>query len=360
MNAYSKGELTRVYGWDFLRGLCALAVGLYHLLMWLHVTQWHSFGSYGVYLFFVLSGASLAYTYGNKFSQGNFVFWKFLGMRYARLAPLFILLMLLILPWKIIKDGATAALIKNFLMNGFFIFGFFDPAVNSMLIGGWSLGIEFVYYFIFPLILFFILRCNFSSFAFIAAVLVQFWWIRQTIGLPSGYSQNATEFHHPQAFIAYFVGGCILGNLRRQQKFLAMPVHVSAILCFCGFSIIGTLTSVRAGDELLGMRGVVGFLVCFFLVWVAGAVNIQRKIFASTAQLLGNSTYGLYLIHPVVFFGLIWVIFPRIGFADPGSWHVSMRFVMIFVVLAISFLLALASEKYFENPIRKRLKKAFA
>ncbi|MFN3437200.1 MAG: acyltransferase family protein [Acidovorax sp.] len=359
MSNYNERGMSRVYGWDFLRGLCALAVGLYHLLMWLQMVEWYSFGSYGVYLFFVLSGASLAYTYGNKISQGNFVFWKFLGMRYARLAPLYILLMFLILPWKIMKDGATASLMKIFLMNGFFIFGFFDPAVNSILIGGWSLGIEFVYYFLFPLILFFVLKCHFSIIVFMTAVLVQFWWIYHTIGLPSGYAQNATEFHHPQAFIAYFVGGCILGNLRRGQKFLVMPAHVFAIFVLCGFSIIATLTSVGAGDELLGMRGAFGFVVCFFLVWVAGAADLKKK-YARTAQLLGDATYGLYLIHPVVFFGLIWVIFPRIGFSDPASWCVSLRIAMVVVILAVSFLLALVSEKYFENPIRKRLKKAFA
>ena len=54
----------RVLGWDVLRGVCALAVASYHLLLWLDIAALHTFGSYGVYLFFVLSGASLGVVSG--------------------------------------------------------------------------------------------------------------------------------------------------------------------------------------------------------------------------------------------------------------------------------------------------------
>ncbi|RYY87902.1 MAG: acyltransferase, partial [Comamonadaceae bacterium] len=47
----------RVLGWDLLRGLSAVAVATYHLLSWQQVAAIHAWGSYGVYLFFVLSGA---------------------------------------------------------------------------------------------------------------------------------------------------------------------------------------------------------------------------------------------------------------------------------------------------------------
>src|SRR4051794_32821994 len=53
----------RVLGWDLLRGLCALTVATYHMLLWLDIAELPALGTYGVYLFFVLSGASLAYNY---------------------------------------------------------------------------------------------------------------------------------------------------------------------------------------------------------------------------------------------------------------------------------------------------------
>jgi peptidoglycan/LPS O-acetylase OafA/YrhL len=79
----------RVLGWDVLRGLCALAVASYHLLAWQDVATLHTFGSYGVYLFFVLSGASLAYNYQGLI-DGPPAVLRFLAVRWLRLAPLFV------------------------------------------------------------------------------------------------------------------------------------------------------------------------------------------------------------------------------------------------------------------------------
>ena len=62
----------RVFGWDLLRGMCAFAVASYHLMFWQDIAAIHTLGSYGVYLFFMLSGASLAYNYADKFESGQF------------------------------------------------------------------------------------------------------------------------------------------------------------------------------------------------------------------------------------------------------------------------------------------------
>lgn len=94
--------LERVLGWDLLRGMCAIAVACYHLLLWQDVAALHTLGSYGVYLFFVLSGASLTYTYGDQLASRvtarKFSFSRFLWVRYLRLAPLYLVRMAVVLP----------------------------------------------------------------------------------------------------------------------------------------------------------------------------------------------------------------------------------------------------------------------
>ncbi len=350
--------MNRILGWDLLRGLCALAVGGYHLSMWLDLGYFYSFGSYGVYLFFVLSGASLMYTYGGYLEEGSFSFKKFLLLRYFRLAPLYVLLMLLVLPWKIIKEGATIALLKKFFLNGFFVFGFFDPAASSMLVGGWSLGIEAIYYLIFPALGFCVLRKNWFFVVFFLLLVVQVWWVTSTIGSPGGYLGNNIELHQPQAFIVYFFGGCLIGYLRRKEMFPSLPNRIGMALVAFGFLAIAAINPVNAGDELLGVRGVVGFCVCFFLVWIATGLRLKNR-FAKAAEFLGDATYGLYLIHPVIFFGMAWVIFPRIGWGDPLSWSLGSRLGLILLVLALAAALALLSDKYFEKPIRNRAKAVF-
>lgn len=347
--------MNRVLGWDLLRGLCALAVGGYHLSMWLDVGNFHSFGSYGVYIFFVLSGASLMYTYGGQLEEGNFKFKQFLLLRYFRLAPLYIILMLLVLPWKIIKEGATSALFNKFLINGFFVFGFFDPAASSMLIGGWSLGIEAVYYLIFPLFGFVVLRGKLFFVVFFLLLVVQVWWVTGTIGSPGGYQENFVALHQPQAFIVYFFGGCLIGYLRRKEEISLLSNRMVMVLVTLGFFAIAAINSVDAGGELLGVQGVVGFCLCFFLVWIIGGLRLQNGS-AKAAEFLGDATYGLYLIHPVIFFGMAWVVLPKMGWGDPVFWNLGSRVGLILLVLVLAAALALLSEKFFEKPIRNRAK----
>ena len=67
-----------------------------------------------MYLFFVLSGASLAYIYSDQLASRvttrKFSFSRFLWVRYLRLAPLYLALMAVVLPWKLLKEGLSSGL----------------------------------------------------------------------------------------------------------------------------------------------------------------------------------------------------------------------------------------------------------
>ncbi len=69
MSAIDSAPPGRVLGWDLLRGICALGVASYHLMAWQKLADIHSIGFYGVYLFFVLSGASLTLNYLPRFAR---------------------------------------------------------------------------------------------------------------------------------------------------------------------------------------------------------------------------------------------------------------------------------------------------
>ena len=103
------------------------------------------------------------------------------------------------------------------------------------------------------------------------------------------------------------------------------------------------------------MQGVVGFCLCFFLVWIIGGLRLQNG-YSKAAEILGDATYGLYLIHPVIFFRMAWVVLPKMGWGDPVSWNLGSRVGLILLVLVLAAALALLSEKFFEKPIRNRAK----
>jgi peptidoglycan/LPS O-acetylase OafA/YrhL len=342
----------RILGWDLLRGLCALAVAIYHLLMWQDVAQLHTFGAYGVYLFFVLSGASLAYTYSGPFREGQFSFSGFLWVRYMRLAPLYLVLMLAVLPWKLAKEGWGPPLATKLALNATFLFGFFDPAVNAVLIGGWSLGIEAIFYLVFPALLLCATHSRQLGLALFALLaLLQAAWIAQTIGGPGGYAPNAVAYHQAPAFAAYFMGGCLLGLSRRKGRAPGAPAPGLLAAVGAGFVLLWALNTAEAGDELLGWRGLACAALCFALAWLAGGLDL-RNVSARVAAHLGDATYGLYLIHPIVFFAANWFLIPRLGLPEPARWPLALQWMLLLAVIAVSMVLAVLSERYFERPLR--------
>lgn len=221
------------------------------------------------------------------------------------------------------------------------------------------MGIEAIYYLMFPLLGFLVLRGKWFFAVFPVLLLVQMWWVTSTIGSQGGYQENIVALHQPQAFVAYFFGGCFIGYLRRKEIASSLSNQMVIALVASGFCAIAAINPADAGDELLGVRGVVGFVVCFFLVWLIGGLRLENT-FAKAAEFLGDATYGLYLIHPVVFFGMAWVILPRAGWADPLSWSQGARWGLVLLVLAMAVVLALLSERFLEKPIRNRAKALFA
>lgn len=343
---------THIFGWDFLRGLCALAVASYHLLSWLDVAYWHSLGTHGVYIFFVLSGASLAYTYGPQIKARSFDFSGFLFLRYFRLAPLFLLLVALSLPWKFHKDGFSIDLLADVLLNTTFLFGIYKPTLHSLLVGGWSLGIEVVFYMAFPLMLATLRHPALATGFFAFLLAVQASWISATVGSVEGYEATLVAYHHAPAFAAYFFAGCIIGWRRRFNTGIKTLAETRGwVLLVLGLLCVYALNPKNAGDQIIGWRGVSLACLCVLLVDLAGKIQWKTSM-KKLAQRLGDATYGVYLIHPVIYFGLTMVALPMTGMAPATDWGTIAKVGLTFAVLACSWVLALISEYTFERPLR--------
>lgn len=127
----------RIYGLELLRGLCALFVAIYHCMLWGNLAHLHSCG---------ISGAVLYHSYHAKIGR-TVSFDGFLLRRFARLAPLYALCTV------VVAIGLMKYPSWRHLLNISLLFGFANPGQTSTVTGGWSLGIEFVLYTIFPLLL---------------------------------------------------------------------------------------------------------------------------------------------------------------------------------------------------------------
>ncbi|MDB5875133.1 MAG: Acyltransferase family protein [Ramlibacter sp.] len=345
-------------GWDVLRGLCALAVASYHLMYWQDVASLHTLGSYGVYLFFVLSGASLAYNYSGRLA-GPRDAAVFLATRWLRLAPLYIVLCVVFVAFLSLRNGQWVdQLPLRLSLNITFAFGVHDPVIWALLIGGWSLGIEFLYYLAFPLVLALLPRAAWCAVAALALGLLQWAWIYRTVGSEAGYAASAVAYHQVPAFAAYFFGGCVIGHWRRLRFFsLRQGWGVLAWLLVGGLLL--ALNPAEAGDELLGLRGAVLFGACFAVVFVSGQVSVGARL-APVARWLGDITYGCYLLHPMFFFGFVWFVLPRFSAIDITDAPVVAKCAMLAAVLVLSCVTATASERWFEAPLRRWGKRVLA
>ena len=342
----------RVLGWDLLRGMCAFAVASYHLMYWQDIAAIHTLGSYGVYLFFVLSGASLAYNYADKFQSGQFSFLGFLRVRYLRLAPLYLALMLVALPWKIVKGGPTFDLASTYFLNATFLFGFFNPSVNASLVGGWSLGIEAIFYLAFPCLMLTFRSAQLAACTLILLLAIQIGWIAATLGQSGGEVQNFKAYFQAPAFAAYFMTGCVLGVAKRKgllEAFRFKSMGLAVLLA--GFACMVLVNPTAAFDEVLGWRGFILATTCLAMVYAASRMSVSGSL-SKLAGYFGDATYGLYLFHPVLFFGLVQIILPRAGITNPSEWALYARLIFGCSVIGLAFWLALLSERHFEKPVR--------
>ena len=348
----SASHAPRVLGWDLLRGLCALSVAVYHYLTWQGIAHLSTLGTYGVYLFFLLSGASMAYVYGPQTFASVRGIAGFLAVRWMRLAPLYLLVCVSFLAMLAAHNGGWVDdLGYRLLLNATFAFGLNDPGIWALAIGGWSLGIEFVFYLAMPAIAWLLPRPALKWVALALVVAVQATWVARTVGA-QGLAEATAAYHQVPAFAAYFLSGCLIGHAQRRGGMA--PLSWPAGLAVWGgmAAILLALATPVPGDELVGWRGIVLPVAAALTVWASGRVAVPRR-FVGWAQWLGDITYGTYLLHPMLFFGFAWFVLPHLTADGIEQLPLALRVLVIAVGVPLSALLAQASERWFERPFRQ-------
>ncbi len=348
----------RIPGWDLLRGLCALAVMSYHLLGWQDIVHLSPLGTYGVYLFFLLSGASMAYVYDADRVATWGGAWRFLLTRWFRLAPLYLLACLAFLAMLAARNGFWASEIPYRLaLNASFAFGLHDPTTWALAVGGWSLGIEFVFYLAFPFLMQ-AARTGVGRWLALAALVgVQAAWIDATLGR-DGFDAAITAYHQVPAFGAWFFAGCLVGQARREQgawrgRGLSWTVGV---LAWGGLGLLLVAATLPTqGAELLGWRGLLIPLACALAVWVSGQVRVERPFALALADLLGRLTYGVYLIHPLVYFGFAWFVWP--GAQEAAAANQTVGLAIAVAAGGVTCVLATQGYRWVEAPFQDLAKR---
>jgi exopolysaccharide production protein ExoZ len=338
-----KGTLSaeRVIGFDLLRGVCAIAVLVYHVFAWNGWGHLYNWGTYGVYIFFCLSGASMYIAYRRRLGNVQAIH-NFLVLRLVRLMPLYILALILSVAINSFKSGFDLRLLAASALNIFFLFGLGNPGATSQVTGGWSLGIEFIFYLIFPVLLSLMRSKRMVLLMLSISLIGQHLFI--SIVFENGQSLVANWVGYTQflSFSFYFVAGCAIGWLLSERKVVPFGSFLTL-----GFILIIGLSSGSVSEEtLVGPTGICLSIAAVLAVAASSSIKLG-EIGIRISDLLGRCSYGIYILHPLVAGAL--KQFSRFIYLNPS----------LFLVLAIflTLVLSLFAERFVERPIQKAIKK---
>ena len=306
---------------DFLRGIASLAVVLVHYggLGFLGdgiLTKIFYQGTYGVHLFFVISGMVIPLSlFNSNYTLTHKDFLKFILKRFIRISlPYYVAVLLICIQHQLTGyDGPHAKfeimrLVHHFTYTiPFSNYTFFDPVF-------WSLSIEFQFYILIALLYPLFVTRN----KMLALVI---YMLSLASCLPVFKNSNFLVFHYSPLFT--------VGVLLFLSHAELLPKFHLYLLSFGAFS----LCYFHLGLAIM-LAGLIGFMFIHFFPF-------KNKV----TGFLGTISYSVYLTHN--FFRLFYFVFIA-HFAPELT--LSLKFLFLVCVVGLTILFASLFYKFIEKP----------
>lgn len=290
-----------------LRGLAATAVVLHHLQRLTDIKPPELFQfigrdfGYSVHLFFILSAFSLSYSTESRQQHHNWL-QEYFVKRFFRIAPLFYFMIALEIVRQITFAGRVISDFNQILLNVTFTFGFVP--YESLVWAGWSVGAEMIFYAIFPVLLLTI-RTHRSALVLLVISTVISYLIRSA--LHAQYLASIPQPRWDWSYLAFAsnMGFFAMGIYAYQLSRLCKgSILASRIIPLFAVIIIGGLMFFDAGKYFHGDGRwdlvIWGLGLMALCVWqrISPSLIIASRSF----EYLGERSFSIYLLHPVVIF----------------------------------------------------------
>lgn len=337
--------MNRLYNLDYLRGLAAFGIMIYHYLSWTlgkfsADTFMGRLGIYGVSIFYVLSGLTLYYVYYDKMKPSKEDIVSFFKKRIFRIFPLLWLVTIV----AIILSRKSPDFYSLFLnLSGLFGFIKWDTYFSA---GVWSIGNELVFYAFFP---FFILFSkSYKPLMALLAITIlglYLYFAFNKLNQDLTLSEQWRNYVNPLNQVFLFLGGFLIGRFLHNVKIknsIVITLLLLGLILFIFYPVTGdTINLVTGVNRLI-------FTACCFLICISfyKMTFTLPKFIHKPLTLLGEASYSVYLLHPIVYSvtGIALTISSKYLFHFPESVRL---IISVISTLIISYFVYQRFEKYF-------------
>jgi peptidoglycan/LPS O-acetylase OafA/YrhL len=339
----------RIEGLDVLRGFTALYVMVFHInefgCIYIYEGIFKSIISYGyigVPIFFIISGFSLSYATAKSSFFSEKGIYSFYIKRFFRILPLFYLALIIHLLLNTLLLNKPFNLSET-LLTCSFLFPFFNGHQESLVLAGWSLGVEMIFYIFFP---FFLILKNNKYALYLLTIVSSYIFLHfsthnnGTIEKTHYFSFGYNLIFFTLGILYYFL---IFDKKIKLTKWLSLFVFILGVFILL-FGIIKINSIHFKYFELSGVA-----------LLTLGSIFMDFKFFINPiTKLMGNLSYSIYLLHPIIIIIFlktkmniyISTFFPNFGF-------LIYMLAIAFTVVLLSALTYYFFEKYFINRGKK-------
>lgn len=317
-----------------VRGLCAVGVAAYHYLSWEHGIAIESAGAFLVYVFFMLSALTMMMVHAEDFAKGIHFdsIIDFYRRRAARILPLLLFVAAVAPSYGIVFSGGnlTAETLARVYLTSSTLMGLQMPGLMSGVVAAWSLGIEAVFYLVFPV--FALLACHVRLRTILIATALLIVAQQSAILLIRNEIDPVFWFRYanPLVFSPFFAIGVIIYFRPLQARAANFWLSMLALLSVAGFSLIFPMDVYRHPAAYLLLTALTGAAVLT-------AYSADVPAWATKASaFLGDISYALYLTHWFAYKGSGWAA-SKVG-VEGAQPYLFVLFAVVMAYLLFRFL----------------------
>lgn len=338
--------MKRIEELDALKGIALIGIFLLHIKC---AVEWATFG---VCVFFVLSGYLLEIRYldNEQILLGGVRANLLFAIKHMRkVYPLHLITMLAVLALKVYQSGITMGMLRNMVLNIFLLQSWYpDTSVNVSLNGvAWYLSTALFLYFMFPCIHKWLKRkekCGIlvlSGGGILAAqILVS---LAALIINPEDRFYRWITYDAPFFRLGDFAIGCFLGRImsgkmilsistKSMEKFTANVLSVILLAVTVGFVAWDThVVHVSIPERILNNWTTVYIpIVCGWVFLFATGQGLLPKLLVNRVTVwIGENSMYLFLIHYVI------IMYVREFTGNTGEGSRSLLFVGVTVIVTV-------------------------